>query len=239
MISERLNIYEYEEILLGQKLNFNCSFKGTSNENKEELGRIWRYAICELFNWDAQDAVKNMTTSLVTQFCLDKSLAAIGYDVKKNFIDSYKFVLQYAFPDEVKYNKYDETIEIYQKVAKLDGYKNDTDKLRIPKKFFTDDNGGERAEILLNYVVNTYMGDKTTKELYDFFSEKRVAAKWLRDKKLDLPLKFIYSDPLDYFHYSINMDRRDNFLYYNKRLISEYNEIKRNNRINTKVNTAE
>ena len=51
--------------------------------------------------------------------------------------------------------------------------------------------------------------------LYDFFSQKAKAKKWLVGKELGVPLKQLYDDePLEYFHTAIDERKKDDFFYY-------------------------
>ncbi len=215
MIPEKLNIYEYEELLTDQKQSFKHSFKNDDSGNKKEVGVIWKYAIEKILNWTPKEALTYLTPQIAEQFCLDKTLIGIGVNDKKNFISNYAFILQYAYPDIIKYDFYDETIEVYLKSAHLGPYKNDTDDIRLPKKFFSDDYGFDRADILLNYVVNLWLSGMSISELYEFFAQTNKAKSFLKSKKLGLVLRVLYDTPLEYFHNSISGDKKDDLIYYN------------------------
>ena len=227
MISESLNIFEYEQILMGQRLNFGCSFKGTYKENCIAVGNVWRYAVTHLLKWTPQEAAKYMTAEIVEMLCLDKTFKAIGFKPKCSYIGDYRFVLQYAFPDEIKFDMRKQAINEYQRVAGIGRWAGEKEEHRFPKKFFLDNNGIERANIVFNYVISLYLGDMSVPELYQFFSKKREALAWLKDKRLDAPLKLIYNDPIEYLHCSLPYSKRDNLLYYNIRVNDLYEKTKR------------
>lgn len=221
MLSERLNIYEYEEILLGQKLNFTCSFKGDKHGNETEVGNIWRYAITKLLRWTPNEALKYLNKEIIKNLMLDKTYVGIDFDESNSFINDYRFVLQYAFPDEIKYDFYQETIDEYENVAKIGAYAGDKKPHKYQKKFFVDANGYKRARIILNYVIGLYLSDKSVEQLYDFFSGNK-AKKWCTEHSLGLPIKLLYQNNiLDYFHESY--DNSCDFYYYNIK-IREYLE---------------
>ncbi|MBP3784572.1 MAG: hypothetical protein J6I68_15105 [Butyrivibrio sp.] len=213
MLSASTNIFEYEELLMGQRTRFEASFKGTPAENKKEVGHIWRYAIEELLGWTAEEALKNLDSNIVKALMLNTTFAGLGYEPKKTYISDYRFILQYAFPESIKYDFVAETIAEYEHVAGLGMWQNDPEKYKYAKNFFSDENGISRGNILLRHIVNLYLGDMSLKEKYMFFSQDSAKAKkWIRNHYLDAPLK-TYSSPLDYFHNALPPGERSDLLY--------------------------
>lgn len=214
MVPAELNIYEYENILMKKTKSFSCSFKGTFQENCTEVGVIWRYAVTRLLKWTPQQALKYLTADIVNMLRLDKTFPAINYNPKRDYAQDYRFVLQYAFPGIITFNKTDETISEYERFAKIGVWANDKEQYRCPKNFFLNNEGIARASILFNYVISLYLGDMTIEELYAFFANTKKSKKWLKEKQLDIPLDVIYTDPLEYLHFSLPADSRDELLFY-------------------------
>ena len=214
MVPAELNIYEYENILMKKTKSFKCSFEGSFQENCIEVGVIWRYAITRLLKWTPQQALKYLSADIVNMLRLDKTFPAINYNPKKDFAQDYRFVLQYAFPGEISFSKTDEAISEYEHIAKIGKWANDKEDYRCPKNFFRDNEGISRASILLNYVISLYLGDMSTDDLYDFFADTKSAKKWLKEKQLTIPLTVIYTNPLEYLHYSLPADLKDDLLFY-------------------------
>lgn len=230
MLREYENIYEYEDILMGKKKNFICSFKGTAKENAIEVGNVWRYAITKLLKWTPEDAVNYLTDDIVKQLSLDKTLIGINFNMANDFTGDYKFVLQYAFPKEIRYSLKEQSIDEYQHVSKIGRWANDKDFYRFQKKFFTDIDGVDRANIILNYAVSLYLGDMFEAgnySLYNFFDNNRKAMDWLRKKHLDSPIGIIYTTPLDYFHNAIKKSEKNDLYYYSLLLNKEYQKHKK------------
>lgn len=218
MLSENLNIFEYEEVLMGKKKDFLCSFKGNLSENQIEIGNIWRYAITHILKWNARQAEKYLTDEIVERLMLHKTFSGINFDKAHSYIQDYRFVLQFAFPGEVIFDKRKQAIAEYEHVAKLGKYKSDKGIYKYPKKFFLNTDGIERAQFLLMYVINLYLSDMTVPELYAFFNDKSAALRWLRKRKLDVPVRLIFVTPLEYLHYSLPSNKRNEVLYYNYRI---------------------
>ena len=214
MISERLNIYEYEQYLMGNTLAFVASFNKNDSfsQKTKELGNIWRYAITKILGWTPYEAQKYLTPQIVKQLMLPWTPLQIPEKEKENIKD-YTFVLQYAFPDVFHFTIKDEAISKWQQVAHQGKWANDFVKYEWPKNFYNGEDGIERSSAMLMHVKNLYLSEFSKEELYTFFSKEKKARKWLEAKCLDRPLKLLYSSPLEYFHYSLPVRERDDFLY--------------------------
>ena len=212
MVTEAINIFEYEQLLMGQRLNFQLSFKGNDTENKKEVGNIWRYAITHLLGWTPEEALKNLNNETVDRLLLNKTFCGLNFDREHSYIADYRFILQYAFPDKIKYDGYAETIAEYEKFAKIGKWSHDPANYKQPKRFFSDGDGIQRANWCLRYVTNLYMGDMTNEEKYRFFADTENAIEWIKGKNLLRAMDYLYEEPLPYFH-AANSER-DPFMYY-------------------------
>ncbi|MCR5670682.1 MAG: hypothetical protein K6G10_06720 [Butyrivibrio sp.] len=208
-------IYEYEQILLGKRKGFTASFHDSPEENRIAVGWVWRYAIEKILGWTPEAALKNVNAEVIDALKLKPTLNVNGIDYKegKTYIADYRFILQYAFPDEIKYDFVDETISEYERISKLGVWRSDKTPDRYTKRFYRDDKGIMRAKILMRYVVDHYLSDMTLREKYEFFTDAPRATKWLDEKSLGTPLRDIYTSPLVYFHESLPLSERSNILY--------------------------
>lgn len=224
MNHQTLDIYEYENLLLGNGERIHKYFEGkSSREQKQIVGNIWNYAITHLLKWTPQEALTYMTTDLVNMLCLDKTIVYLGINPSKYYIGSdYRFVLQYAFPDVISYNFKDETLSDYKRVVKQGIWQNDKVEYRFPKNFFYGEEGIQRASIIMNYICDTYLASMNLRERYEFFADKPNAIKWLIDKGLENVLTQIYPTPLDYFYNSQIHTSQNDFYYYSNLLNQEY-----------------
>ena len=225
MLDYEMSIYEYEQVLLGNREGFVCSFKGTASGNKKEVGNIWRYAVTKLLKWTPEQAVKNLTPEIVKMLHLDLTFSGLDFNAESSFITDYRFVLQYAFPDRITFNLRDQAILAYERAAKEGRFKNNKTAQRLPKNFFTDEFGKDRSSFVLNYLLDKYMfGSMTLKEIYDAFANKTYIMKWLREKHFDHPMRYIYNNTLEFLHYSLPAEKRDDLYYYTKILEKNYRE---------------
>ena len=211
------NIYEYNNILLGKDSQFKSSFKSANLKDRcAEAGNIWRYAIEYLLGWTAADAAKYLNEEIVQSLKLDKTYKFMDIHPKNSYLGDYRSILQYAFPECVHYSFTEQTLKEYRRAAHIGEYINEPEdnNYRIPKKFFSDESGIDRAAILMNYVIDQYLSDMSLEELYDFFADEKQASKWLKKKKLDLPLKIMYDSAFEYFFNSLKANKQDYFLYF-------------------------
>ena len=214
-------IFDYENLLLGRSHRFSehmFSDRQPLEYRRKKAGLIWNYAITHYLGWTAKEAVLYMTSDIAEKLLLNRVYKHIEVDPARVFFRDYRFILQYAFPGEIKYDIRTEAIAVYERVCKLGKWCNNTENYRYPKKFFSGIEGQQRADTLLNYVVAMYMGDRSSEEMYDFFSQHAKAKKWITAKCLDVPLDLIYNDePLDYFHTAIDERVKDDLLYYSNK----------------------
>ena len=230
MVDERVNIFEYENVLMG-KAKFMVSFKDPDNKlgNMIEAGNIWRYAITNLLHWTPQEALLYLNDQIIRALKLNKTYEALGIDSKCTNIPDYRCILQYAFPDEIKYDIKTEAIEGYERIIKAGKWANNTEKSKYPKGFFDGKDGITRSAAILNYAINNFLSYMTTEELYEFFAKKAQAKSWLTEKKMNVALKFTYESPLDYLHYSLPFNKKDN-LYYYAEVVNEYYKKSKTNK---------
>lgn len=214
MIDESTVIFEYEEVLLGHKLNFMYSFSGPKPDKERAVGIVWRYAVTDFLGWTPEGALKYMDEPLAKLLCLDRTYVALDYDRKADNSPDFSFFLQYAFPDRISHDWKKTALNEYRRVAKLGIYANDPTTYRYPKKYFLDSAGEDRARFLLRTVVNEYLSDRSEFDRYVFFADKPKASRWLSSHKLDSPVKLIYGTPLDYYHESLPDEEKNELLYY-------------------------
>lgn len=212
LIAEELSVFEYQEILMGRKRDFTSTFRGTLRDSYIEAGYIWHYAITQILNWNAAQALQYLTSEIVKRLELDKVFPYIDFD-SRGYVCKYRIILQYAFPGEIIYDEQEQAIDEWEHVCHRGQYIND-DGYHYPKKFFLDHDGLERAKILLRHVVGLYMSDESLLSQYEFFASSK-ARQWLKDMHLQYPLTLTYDSPLEYFHASLPDSQKNDFMYYN------------------------
>ena len=227
-INQRMLIFDYENLLLGRAQRFTeglITDEETLESRRKKAGFIWRYAITYYLKWTPLEAVHYLTADIVEKLMLNRLYKKMEIDPERMIFDDYRFVLQYAFPGEVKYDIGLEAFEVYQRCFRTGRWRNSTEEYKLPKKFFYGPEGEQRANAILNNLVSLYLGDKTTEELYDKFSRKPSARKWLREKNLGEPLMQIYdNEPLEFFHAAMDETHKDDLFYYAAKIRDNVNQ---------------
>lgn len=233
MLNKYTYIYEYQEILFGQKDSFSVTVNRNLLENlqKENIGIIWRYACEKLLGWDAADAVAYMNADIMKALHLDSTLVHIDLGFDDGEVD-FKQILSYAFPEQVHFDFADQTIREYKKSCHLDEYSGIPGVRKYRKGFFHGTYGPKRAAICLEYAVDAWLGDMTIKELYHFFGDTKKASDWLKEVNLLCNTKNLYNTPIDYFHYSLDPGIRDDLLYNNEIIHERLSDNKMKKKIN-------
>lgn len=194
-------------------------------KKNEAIGAIWRYVITELLGWTAEEARVNMTKKIAKQLKLDKLLEGLdmGSCWKSAFNGDYTYVLQYAFPDEIKFNESQQAVEAWFAVNKLGKYSVNKENVRYKKNFFSGERGREHSIVIMRRgVLGTYFSDCTVDELYNFFGNKKSALKWLERYNLDIVVRTLFDSPLSYFHESLPVQKRNLFFYYQEIIREEF-----------------
>lgn len=235
MVTEQNAIYDFEQLIAsgGKRIrrkgkmedSFKILFKGSKAESELELNYITRFVVLKMLKWDPKNALSNMTNEVLTVTCFDKAIRAAGMNPNKDL----EKILHNAFPNEIHHDFRKDTIMKFCRAAKLGQYKYDTSTYKSPKDFFSGKEGVDRANICISFLVATFLSDRTQKEKYAFFADTKAALRWLRKYHLDVAIRSLYLNshnaPLEYYHYSLKTNERDDFLFNLYRFNSEYERL--------------
>lgn len=194
IIDASLNIYEYEQILLGKETRFKLSFGTTKvkkslspdvigpedpDEYKDDavthtvmteaakdrtLGIIWRYALTKMLGWDANTARTQLTDSVAQLLRLDMTLEKNNITNSSAYQTSFAKILAAAYPNELKQSEQSYALDVYKHKARLEKYKNEKSDYNYPKKYFTGAIGQKRAGWMLMYAIGLYCEAEMTDE---------------------------------------------------------------------------
>ena len=222
MRTKSMILFEYEDVLMGKRKNFEVAFTNSVEENRKTAGIIWRYAIEKLLHWTPEQALIYLDQKIVNALKLNLTYCRIKYEYStKKFFD-FRFILQYAFPEVIKYDLEENARSEYERVAKLGKWENDTEQYKFHKNYFSGPEGLKRASVVLNYAISIDLADLNTYELYKFFANKRKATLWLSKREIEVNVKSLYKTPLEYLHYSLPPGEADNIYFINEWLRANY-----------------
>lgn len=202
-------IIEYENLLLNQSASRELStyyFAGDTKEKEKTVILLCQYLITEIFHWDVKQAKISLTWDILQKFALDKIILKYitfppGIDPKTDMF----YLLHLCFPKEVRFDERAHVINIYTKVL--------NEESRFPKDFFEGIKGMGRACICLQHMISRYMVFHSIEELYDMFGDTKYINKVLTKYKLKKASSLLFHLPVDYLHYSLSENQRDEFLH--------------------------
>lgn len=222
MRDKNIILYEYEDLLMGKRATFDIAFTESVEGNRKAAGIIWRYAIENLLGWTPEQALIYLNQDLVKTLKLDKTYKKIGYEYStKKFFD-FRYILQYAFPESIRYDLEEDARSEYERVSKMGQWEDDEEPYKFHKNYFAGPEGAVRASVVLNYAISIDLSHLGTYGLYRFFGNKKNATEWLKKREIEVNVKSLYKTPLEYFHHSLPEDETNNIYYINEWLRDKY-----------------
>ena len=216
-------LYEYEMILLGKKKSYSYSFSGTEKECREAFGYIWNYVITHLLKLQPDQAPLYLTKEMIYMLHVESTFKHIDRTVGTVKNINFPYLLALAFPKQYTYDIRKQCKDEFEHVMGLGKYAGCRDRHQWPKKFFTGTDGIKRAEIILNFIILSYFEWNTIPQMYEFFADKKRGMNYLKKFHLQSVVKVLFDDsPLEYLHYSIPDDMKNDFLYDNYQYMNEY-----------------
>jgi hypothetical protein len=84
---------------------------------------------------------------------------------------------------------------------------------KFPRLFFDAAGGWARAKICLMAMIGEYLVFTGVDEMYAFFADEKRARDFLAKKRLSMPLKDMFTTPLEYLHESLPAHQRSDYFY--------------------------
>lgn len=216
-------LYEYEMILLGKKKSYSYSFSGTEKECKEAFGYIWNYVIIHLLKLQPDQVPLYLTKEIIFLLHLESTFKHIDRQIGTVKNINYPYLLSIAFPDQYSYDIRKQCRDELDHVMKIGKYAGEPGKHQWPKNFFKGASGVQRAEIILYYILTSYFEWNTISQMYEYFSDTKRGMSFLKKYHLQNNAKILFNNsPLEYMHYSIPDDWKNEFLYENYSYMEKY-----------------
>lgn len=232
-------IFDYEQAILqypnekASKVPFKILFKGSSGQNKRELGVIIRHIVIDILGWNPYDCLDHFTDAILEMTLITRMLKCTGYTK-----DDLPEVLSFAFPKELPYDRKRAVIDALCKKAHLGKWAYDPREYRLPKDFFTGVEGNEAVNICMRFLVTEFLIENRPTNsprdvipqsavpgLYQFFAAERKAKIWLKKHGMDHALLAVERLPLRLLHGCLSYDECDNFLYLNYLIEDAYKKV--------------
>ena len=210
---------EYDDLMIKKRAYYsNSYFRYGKGENEENALAVIKYAFTRYLRWPPEVIAKRLNHEIMEKLHLLSLMQYIDYPIE------YKKDKDYYYLVTLVYHRHrltfrDKTIHTYEKIISGEIPK-------YPKEYFVGSEGQRRAHICLQYLINNYLDIKTINELYHFFAT-RESFQMLRKYRLNSVCRDIFDTPVDYFHYTLPYEKRNEFLYHFykfKMLTQLYNE---------------
>jgi len=195
-------IERYEQRLIGKKT---LTLLGTEAEKEEAASAIIRYAISKILGWSYRDASDHMTYEIAQRLHFPELFKYIHFPIDidpKLDVDYYACI---AYPEH-PYDIRRQLERVYNRV--LNG-----ELHRFPKRIFEGDRGKRKGAMLLTDFINSHFMAESLDDLYRLFADMAAMNNRFREAKIFIVARKIYPTPLEYFHFSLPEEERDDFLY--------------------------
>lgn len=209
-------VEDYERCLRLNKNMPKTYFNGCSAVVKNERAIIlFKYFFEKLVQWTPLEIINYLSKDVIDKAKLAKAYSAIDYPPEFSKRD-YFYMAKLCYPDEVGslFNYRDLIILRYKKV--LESGKS------FPKKYFDAPDGNDKARIIMQHALFTSEKRfKNVDELYSYFADKKTSNEFLAKNKLKNICTISFPTPLDYAHYSLAPEQRED-AYYNMYKINNF-----------------
>ena len=216
-------IENYEKALINPKKNgpdphyFNKMGGGQRNAEKYTLSLV-AFAIEEILNYSPREAYMYLTKDMLEKLKLLSTIEKYVEFPSGLPDDMYiTYLLSLIYPTQIHFSWAKFVTSIYISVTENTKKtpKTKATKRSYPKKFFSGSTGEYNAMICLNTAINTKIKNSSPEELYEMFSNKKKGLQLLKSLKLNIPCKLKFgNDPLEYLHYSLPDEYKNDFLYH-------------------------
>ena len=203
-------LYQYDEILLGNRTNCSTLISAKESGNKY-TDAILRYCFDKFLCWTPQDIVNGLTKEIVGQFKLAPFIEKRIPRPSEFDEWEYQYVGWYLYPDTYTLSNDERIIKVYMEVV-------DGKRKRFPKSFFDENAGEHRAFVCFRVMSNEFIQPTSIKQLYEIFGDEQGGRRLLSKYKLIVPVRSIFGTPLDYLHATLEDEWNEDDDLYDKHL---------------------
>lgn len=203
-------ILQYEaKLIQGHKKATANTYTGDVDTRSRMALAVFRHVFENILQWSPDVAFANMSMQLIKDLRLNNEWNNLDLPREIRQFSSTKYVIAMLYPRKFMQLFSVETLAIQV-------YRSSLEQRRgiFPKNYFLDENGRQKAQICLRYMLNNYVKFNSIEKIYEEFANTEVIQKVLKSYGLDLPARTLYKTPLDYLHDSLSPQQKNN-LYYN------------------------
>lgn len=209
-------VMEYEDILLKKRDSFSQIFLN-SKLSKSDLRELFKYAFEEVLQWDVKTVSSFTDIDTLKRMHLLRPAGHIPFPPELELETHPFYVAHFTYPEKIRYNKKDITVQVYQDV--LSGK-----ELKFPKGFFTGSEGRINSLICLQYAINDSLVFQSIEELYDYFADQKRMQKFFKKYRLSAPLRDFFESPIDMLHAALPEEKTNECFFMKGKLTMALNE---------------
>lgn len=220
-MDKQILLYEYEQILLGNKTGFApYYFKYGDDTSQNYALYVIKFAVENYLKWDPWDMKNHFTKEVAIQLKLEPLMKYINFPPELNKESDYYYLSTLLYPNVIKIDIKQLVLRTYKDV--LSGR-----LCKFPKEYLSGTEGMMRAGICLQYMLNQHYTFPTIKDMYKFFSEP-AGSRALKEYRLNNICNEIYDCPLDYLHEALpNVQKNEYWYHYYRFRVFNSQQIKK------------
>jgi len=214
-------VYEFHEVLAGNLKKIDPAFfKNKTPEVQERMALfLILYLIEVILEWTPIQARACLDVRTLKEWNLDIIAKKVRSPPELDFYDDTYYIVKKIYPNEIHLSARDVYLKTYRRVLE------DEKKWKFPKGYFTDISGKSKACLFLRYAIENNLSFTCVEDMYHFFGTKQCI-QFLKDYKLDIPRRTLFTTPVEFFDCILPPEQRNPlmFLYYHLWSLSEEKE---------------
>ena len=203
-VDARYYLREYDEVLAGKRKTYSASCMNKAQGAKTSADML-RYIFSYYMRWTPIQTRDCLTPEVVRAMRLESLINRIPSPPEVNRDTELYFVAWHIYPQTVNISKSELIIKVYMDV--IEGRIS-----KFPKSYFDGNDGYIRARLLLLTMIREFLSFESVEDIYAFFSGD-AGKRAINQYKLTVPLRELYSSPLDYLHDSLHHSQKNDELY--------------------------
>lgn len=204
-VDARFYLKEYDEVLTGNRTNYSSACMSRNNGSRM-IAEILDYIFSYYLHWTPIQVRDCLTPEIVDAMKLEAFIKRIPCppEVLPRKGELY-YVAWYIYPFTRNASRVELVAKVYMDVL--------NERItKFPKGYFDGNDGYSRARILFLTMIREFMSFTSQEEMYAFFASE-AGKEAIKEHKLNVPLRELYSSPLDYLHDSLGEKQGSNALY--------------------------
>lgn len=174
---------------------------------EQTVASLIKYVTENIMHWTPEEAYHSLTWKILIDFKLDDIIEKnIEFMPGMNEKEKCNYLIHKCYPAKFRFDFKRCVLRIYGDILS-------EKKPKWNKKFFNGQEGAIRACICMQAAINRYLYGLSIEELYSYFGNNYQGIKFIKAVKLKKAYEKLYNLPIDFFHYSLPKNQRNDFLF--------------------------